>query len=351
MTPKNFARNNASSLRIQGELYGSSGSRTNFALDSAYVHLTSGDGFGIRIDAPEASALNEVLIFLDLVTGTPASTTMRARVYTGSTIAAQPGSTLQATATTITYPTVSDRWMRIQFGTPYTPAKGETIWVIIDNNSASPTVNFPNVLTATNTAVSQNQSYIAYTSTAGFSAAGIQVAESILMFQMGSTWYGNPITATASSFTSNQLKRGIVVEPQTNVLINAIQYPASTAINNLEIFESTQLPNATPIHTLTPSALQELQGVYTPTTDIVLYRGKKYYVVLDYATNQTAPSGGDIEDYATYSTVFDSIVNNYGYCAGVQEQAGNTWTEFNDIIPAITIHIKELQVPTVTSAG
>jgi len=349
--PNNYSRNSGATLRFQREGWSSSGARTATPLNSVYVHRTSGAGIAIRLTCQEASPINEALVFVDVITGAAASVTMRARLYNPHTTNTQPGTTLLATATTITFPTVADRWMRIQFGTPYTPARGEVVWLVIDNNSAAPATNFPSLMTATSTISSSDTALLAYSSTNGFSTAGTLQSEMPALIQLGSNWYGNPVTQTASSFANNQLKRGLVVIPPINCTISSIQYAGTSAINNLQIYESTQLPSATALHTLTPSALEELTGTYMPTTDITLYRGKKYYVVLDFATNNATPGGADIEDYATVASVFNQMVDGFSVCCGVQEQAGNTWTEFPDIYPTMFVNVKEIQLPTVTFSG
>ena len=335
-------QNSPSALKIQANTFSSSGARTGTALSAAYVHLTSGPAVAIRYVALSATPINECLVFTDLTTGTRANINMRCRIYNEGATATVPGSTLRATATTVTYPAADDQWVRAVFGTPYTPAVGEIVWIIWDNNAASPAVDFPSIMTSNTTLInSLNSNRMVGSLTANGYVAGSNQLKMPFMVLEGSTWYGQPVTQFINSaFTSNQLKRGIVVTPTTNLLVSHVETGGTSAtLATVEVFESTQLPNATPIYSANFSTIGRLIGVATFTTPVNLFKGKTYYVVVDYTSNNAVPGAGQIEDYTSFTSAFNQMIDGMGLCQGVQEIAGPAWTVTNSIFPYILLNL------------
>lgn len=332
-------QNSAGVIRLQATAFTSNGARTGFSLNSAYVHLTSGAGIGVRFVALEATPINEVLIFTDLTTGTRANINMRCRIYAAGTTAGTPAATLLATASTVTYPAADDQWIRAVFATPYTPAIGELVWIVWDNNAVAPATDFPNILTVTNTVTIGSNRQTCNTTANGF-VASAAVTEMPFMVLQGTTWYGQPITQQTTVFTSNQLKRGMVITPTTNLPVTHIENTVSSAsMTTVEIFESTQLPNATPIYTYNFTALERLIGLKTLPTPVTLFKGKTYYIVFDFSGNAATPLGGQIEDYTSFPAAFDQMKDGMGLCAGVQEIAGPAWSVFNNFFPQSFVYI------------
>lgn len=344
-----FYQNNSSDSRL-GTSFLSSGTRAAISLNSAYVHRTSGAGIAVRIESPISGPLNEVLLFLDAVGGTLGSITMRCRIYNESAAAAQPGTTLLATASTVTMPGAVDQWIRAQFATPYNVTAGEVLWIVWDNTAAAPATNFPQILTSTNTVQLGGGRFQPYSSTNGFSTAGTLQSEMPNMFQIGSTWYGNPITQGAVNlFTSNTLKRGIVITPRVNVVVKGFDGVSGANLTQFDVYESTQLPNDTPIHTFSLSALERLLNTYTLSSPITLFRGRTYYIVADFSSNTNSPGGGQVENYSAFPAAFDQMIDGMYYVAGVQEVAGNAWSLFNNFVPNLRVVINDFELPTITS--
>ena len=131
-----------------GNIYVLSGSRTATSLNSAYVNNTSGAGVAVRYMASTADSIDEFYIMLDAITGTRANITMTC-IINNESGASRAGSTTRATSTATTMPSADDKWIKFTFGTPYTPVVGEVLWFIAYNASASPTVDYPQILTGT----------------------------------------------------------------------------------------------------------------------------------------------------------------------------------------------------------
>lgn len=343
--------NNAVDNRL-GSSFASSGARAAISLNSAYTHLTSGAGIAVRIEAPETGNINEAFVFLDAFTGTLGNITMRCRIYNESTTATQPGSTLRATASTVTMPGAADQWIRAQFSTPYSATRGEILWFVWDNTAGAPATDFPQILSSTNTSQQGGARFIGYSTTNGFSTAGTAQTEIGHMFQIGSNWFGNPITASTTLFTNNTLKRGIIVTPTVDIDVRSFDaLTSASTLTTIDVYESTQLPNDTPIHSYSLSSVERLLTSHVLATPITLYKGKTYYIVADYSANSTQPGGGQIEDYSSFSSNFDALFDGMYFVQGLQEQAGNTWSIIGGFVPNLRIGLDATPAKTVTFAA
>jgi hypothetical protein len=312
---------------------GTSGSRTPLALDSAYVHLTSGDAIAARYRAPVAGdPINEFYAFVDLTTGTRASISLRCRIYGVDGTGARPDSTLLATASSFTYPAADDRWCRFVFDTPYTPAAGEWVMIVVDNNSASPTVNFPSFLnqTAADSVVDGSAvlRILGYETTAGFSANGTARLEAchVLVTANGNKVYGNPF-CSHTALTAFTGRRGILVDDKCRGLYlgDLRVVSGSTGYQSVQIFEFSKPPTSSPFFSRDISgSLDKIAGYASLNLETDTFPGSGPWVI---CINSTSSVGGNgymlIEDYSSYSSVFDKFYDNFKYCPTVTESAGN----------------------------
>lgn len=337
---------------------GTGGARSNLALDSAYVHKTSGDVVAIRYEAPTTDTIDALYVFMDAHGGTIGNITMEAAIYNESA-AAVPGTTQRDVSTATVIPNADDKWIKFTFGTPYTPTKGEILWFVVYNTSASPTVDFPNVMITTSASpyIAPNQ-MVGYSSTAGLSTAGTQRVTLPFVVTQGSNHFGQPFTQiNVAYYTSNQLKRGFAFTMPATALFYGVAFQASsTTLSGVQIFTSAQNPNDSPAHGYSTGAdanetTDELVGAKLFDTSITLTAGASYKCVLTFASNSQSPAVLQIEDYASYSAVFDAMYDQSSYCWGVIDNGANGWTTDKSISPCIQLLMESIPWPTLPIAA
>jgi len=337
---------------IGGTAEPSNGSRTAFNVDVAYVHNTSGDAVAIRYMAQTADPIDALWIFMDTSGGTIGNITMQCDIYNEST-SSRPGTTLRDSSTAATIPASNDKWIKFDFGTPYTPAVGEILWLVCYNTSASPTVDYPGILTAT-TILSRNSGgfghIIGHTTTAGFSASGTAVNEMPCLIKHGSNYFGQPFTQQNTSyFASNQLRRGIVItDLPVAVNIAGVIFDATSTVDKLQLYNSTEAPGGTVIEAWdldsdANETTNETCGAKLFDTARTLNASTDYKAVFTYAANSVTPTVLQIEDHATYATEFNALLdgNRNQYPYSVIDDGAGGWTTDKAVCPNFGLMIQE----------
>lgn len=339
-------RIHCSLLQYPTAVFGASGSRTNIALNAAYSHGVSGTAIAVRFLARSTDPINELYIFLDATTGTRANVLLACDIYNEhATSATQPGSTLRDSATAVAYPASDDQWIKFTFGSPYSPAAiGETIWFVVYNTAGAPATDFAGIVNANNTSSVSINLGVGYSTTNGFSTAGTGQAEMPFVVVQGTESYGNPLLNTSTFFASNTRKRGMVFQPPVNVNLLSVEFSGSTALTGIQIFDNSQAPGDTPLfsYALGTDAGQsrdEIIGHKMLANTPLLEAGTTYYIVTTFATNTSSPTGGRIEDYSTYSAIFDDMIDNAGLCASVIDNGAGGWTVDNSFFPNLRIYV------------
>jgi hypothetical protein len=343
---------NASNYLNIGTNYSTSGARTTLPLNAAYVNGTSGVGMAIRYQPRTSAAINEAYFFMNSMSGTLANLSVQAIIYNErSALAAQPGTTVRATSTAFTAPVPGTGvgWLKVTFGTPYTPAIGESLWIILTNTATAPTVDYPNILTGPNTVTGRSNNLVGYSTLNGFSTAGTSQTKMPCIITIGSGYAGSPITQfTATFYTSNTLKRGIVVTPISNMTFDIWQTSgASTVLTGIQVFLAPAGPGTTPLYsytlgTDTNATTDRVFGSKILNPALQLLAGNTYYVVNTFSAVTTTPSGGQIEDYASYSSIFDYLTDGISNCGSVIDNGSGGWTVSNSYIPGITLTPSDL---------
>jgi hypothetical protein len=333
-----------------GRVQLTSGSRTATSLNAAFVNGTSGPAVSIRWMAQTTDPIDELYVFLDSNGGTLGSITMQALVLNENT-QTRAGTTVRATSTATVMPAAVDRWIKFTFGTPYTPAIGEILWLTVHNTSASPATDFPGIMTAT-TATSIMPASIGYalgfTTTTGFTTNATAAQKCPFVLKCGSNYFGNPFTQFASYYASNTLQRGIVVTPTEDVVVMGVSYNTVSAnINELKIYDNSTAPGGTALATydLDSNANATTGDVCGGTTfaNFTLTGGTTYKVVLTFGTAATNPSVVQIEDYSSYSSVFDALRDNdtIGNPWSCIDDGAGGWTIDKAICPALALYIDD----------
>jgi hypothetical protein len=308
---------------------GTSGSRASFALDSAYTPGVSGDALGIRWRGTN-EPIDAIYLFADATTGNRANINLRGRIYDIAATYEQPGTTLRATASTVTYPESDDNWIKFEFASPYTPAWNELIFFVVDNNSASPEVDFPSILTSTTGDTSATGTYATqwygYESTVGFSTNGLGKGELACLIECGSKAYGNPWTVS-TSISSITGRRGILVGDKCRgLLLGMLSINANSTATAFEIFELSVPPTGVPFYSQAPidayhraRGHHDLEGLNTNT----LPGTGPWVFCLNLTGSLSFTTIVRIEGYSLYSSAFDKYYDYFNICPVVRDIAGS----------------------------
>jgi hypothetical protein len=338
-----------------GNINVDSGSRTNFSIDSAYSHGVSGDAIAIRWMATTADPIDELYVFLDANGGTLGSITLACDVYNEGSTAARPGSTLRDSSTATTMPGAVDKWIKFTFGTPYTPAVGEILWLVIYNTSASPTIDYPQIMlnpTWGGTAQYIARASYAYTTTAGFSADGTVSAKVPFVLVHGANVSGQPWTREGvGQYANNTRERGFVCTPTSDIEVYGAEFGTNTGaanVNELKIYDNSTAPGGTPLHTFDfDSDANETTGDLCQSkvfdAPITLSGGVTYKVALSFGSSTQGPYRAEIEDYASYSSVFDALraFNTLTAPWGCLDDGAGGWTIDKAVCPSLALYIDD----------
>jgi hypothetical protein len=344
--------NNVLSTFSIGQGSFSSGSRANFPLNAAYVHLTSGAALALRFRAPVTQPLQEFYAFLDSTTGTRANISLRCRLYQDNNAANElrPSSTLIATATDALLPASDDRWIRWEFPTPPTVTANENYWLIIDNLAVAPATDFPSILTGQNFRTinrANNNEYLfgGFSTTTGYSGNGSS-AGGFFVCVLNGVPYGNPFTLSVSPYTSNTLRHGALFSKA----LEAFRYSspqadgvASTA-NLFEIHDASLAVGSGILYSsAVPTGNVDRTGggvLLSPPAEV---SGANEYVVSFRSTSvTTSPSGISIEGYSDYPAMFDQFFDGVITCKAIQEVAG-AWQVIPGVMSRIQMMIESIK--------
>lgn len=347
VTP-NLSAFTGNGIRI-GNFVASGGSRTPTTLSVAYVHTVTGTAVGWRFQARTAEPINELYVFMDTVVGDIGLITMEAQIYNEGATATQPGSTLRDTSTATAMPDAGDKWIKFTFGTPYTPAVGEVIWLVIYNTATIPLTNHPGIMTSTNSYIGGSVSVsgvgaaTAYTTTTGFSTAGTAAIEAPFVLKVGDTYIGQPFTQQNVFFASNTLERGIKFTVPVSTVVSGIEFLVNAAYTTIRILEDSTPPAGAALVSVTTTGINELIGSVT-FAPVTLVAGRSYKCTILYSGAATAPNGMIIEDYTSYSAVFDAIRDQdlFSNAIGVIDNGAGGWTTKKDVSPGISLIVNRL---------
>lgn len=332
----NLANNPYTGLRFPSGNYITSGGRTNVSINSAFVYNVSGAALAVRYQARAIDPITDLYILVDTATGTFNNIVLGCEIRNETAASAtQPGTTIRATATNANYGIAAPpKWIRLTFPTPYTPAIGETIWFVVKNMSAAPTVDFFNILGAFNAGpgyISLQGNQTSYSSaTSGFNSAGTAQSRCPFVVVQGGKSFGFAASIlNGSVFATGTSLRGFQITPPVDIEVCGWQ----TAIPNglmtgIRIYDNTTPPAGTTYYSylLGSQANQsrdEIIGAkYFP--PIVLNGGVTYNVVTSWSSAASI-GGASVEDYASYPAVFDDLVDGFTNCHPVAD-VGGVWT-------------------------
>jgi hypothetical protein len=330
-----------------GRSNAASGSRTATSLNAAYVHGTSGPAVAVRYFCPTADPISELYVFLDAAGGTLGNVTMEAAIYNENT-ALRAGTTQRDVSTATAMPAAQDMWVRFTFGTPYTPTVGEILWLVAYNTSAAPTVDFPQILTGT-THDMGDALFTPFTTTNGFSGNGGAASEMPFVVKQGSAYFGQPFTQRHATFyANNTLERGIQITPTEDVTVCAAVFPLSNTLSDLRILADATAPGGAALNTFdldsdANETTADVTGSKWFDSPVTLTGGTTYKATLTFGSATQNPAVLHIEDYASYSAVFDALRANDKLAVpwGVVDDGAGGWTIQKDVCPDLSLIVSD----------
>lgn len=336
-------------LALLGFPGSASGSNTSTTLTNAFVNGTSGDAIGVRFMARTTDTIDAIWVYVTAVTGSP--------VLAGTVLAENTGGfpTRAGTAAALDTSTAADTpaantWCKITFGSPYTPAVGEILWVVVHKTSGTTcdirTANagiFPIGLT-------HQVHDTVYTTTGGYSANGTLATETPHIIKQGSNYFGNPFTQRSTTFyTSNTLERGIKFTAPFSCSVCGVVFDGSSAnYANVNLYGSGGTPGGTALATWDlDSDAGETSGdlsqgkIFDSTVPITA--GLTYFLTLTYSGNTQNPPGMEIENYASYTTEFDAIRDVHTGMAPVSvvDNGAGGWTVAKNFMPHFALLVSD----------
>ena len=81
----------------------------------------------------------------------------------------------------------------------------------------------------------------------------------------------------------------------------------------------------------------------------MLEAGNSYIVALNYGSNNSAPGGGFIEDYASYPTLFDALVDFFTVCPCVIDNGAGGWTVRMETCCNMQLLVSDFPAPAAAS--
>ena len=344
-----------------GHITGSVGSRTNILLNAAFVNATSGAAVAIRYMAMTADPIDELYIFMDAFAGTLGNITMAAEIFNERAAQpSRPGATSRDTSTATTMPAGADQWIKFAFGTPYTPAVGEILWLVASNTAAAPATDYPQIMSLTTGLIGDPSGIgpmMGYSTADGFATNGTGAAEMPFVVKQGSNYFSQPFTQRNNApYTSNTLERGMQITLDEDVVIVGAIFDSAVAFASLRILADATAPGGTALNSYDLSGVanqttQDYCGGLIFPTPVTLSGGTTYKVTFTFSAVGTAPAAFQIEDYASYSTMFDTL---RGYDTmilpwSVLDDGAGGWTTNKSLAPMIKLIVGSF--PAIVGGG
>ena len=355
-----WSQNAQTAFTIPSQSYAPSGTRANVSLNTAYTHLTSGTASAIRFVASVSGNLTDCYMFNDLTTGTRANVTLRGRLYDaiGAGSNSRPGTGLLGTATNATLPASDDQWVSWNFSSPVAVTAGTTYWFVVDNIAGAPATDFCGLMSAANMICNgsiNNPNSIGYvSSTTGFTTNGTVNSRGPVIVVISGQAFGSLFTIQSNGiFANNTRRRGLRFHNDLKyfrIVGVALTVGTITTPTTIEFCDASAAPGSSILESraLNPTLISNVQTHYFD-TPVTLTGSTDFHVVLSgLTTNSVAPGGPLIEDYASISSVVDSMFDGMSFCYGVQDDGVGGWTLFRNIAVGMSLIIEGLNIPSAS---
>jgi hypothetical protein len=333
--------------------WGAAGSRTAFALDTAFTLGSAGKCAGLRFVAPATTTITDVLFF---VSAAPASGRNISVNVCSQTSTTQPGAAVTNGTVSVSGGTTANKWIKATYGTPPSVTVGTGYWIVIGDPAGAASgysVLVQGVFSGPIASLDGSSVvplWRQFTSTDGFAtvgSAGNTPATFVIVFGDG-TYLGVPYTLTTANDSSAAVERGWLITPDEDVTISYItgRFPAGS----MKVYESGQNPGGTVFAGFNggaalsiPSSAQAIGCFRFP--PCTLAGGATYRVVVDPSAATQSPGYTQIEDNTTHSAILEAC----GFPGiGMQhtEESGGTWVNSTSKLPRLFIGFDQLPAQT-----
>lgn len=332
--------------------YGSTGTRTAYALDTAFTLASAGKSLGVRFIAPTTTTITDVLF---LVTAAPAGAHNLSVNACDSTSATQAGAALTNGTVAVSGGTSTNVWIKATFSTPPSVTEGTCYWIVIgDPSGAASNYSILSVTAMTGliNIAGQAASPIsrAYTSSDGFATAGTGVtapAPICIVFGDGK-YLGNPYTLAGTADSSAAVERGWLITTEEDVNLSYIV--GLTPAGSVKVYPAASAPGGTIFSGFNggaafaiPASSQACGCVRFPPCTLV--GGAQYRVVIDPSASTTNPGYHSIEDDTTHSAILEAC-GFPGVSMMHTEESGGAWVDSPSKMPRLFLGFSRL--PSVT---
>lgn len=320
------------------------GSRTAYALDSAFTLGSAGKCMGVRFVAPATTTISYAMFF---VTAAPASAHNLSVVACAYGVnGTRAGSALTNGTVSVSGGTTAGVWLKATFSTPPNITEGEVYWIVIGDPSGAAS-NYSVVSRASGSAITKQ---ISFTSSDGFATNGTSVStpfSGVVAFGDGS-FLGNSVSASAVNHTNNTLERGIKVLFDVDTYVYGVTNSAvilPPATGSIKIYVDGEAPGGTIYSGFNAGVALPINDNASGISDILfspclLQGGVAYRVVYAYAANSTFPGYYAIEDY-THDQAALVACSLPGITHTIDDGAGG-WTDDPSLIPRMSLMIASL---------
>ena len=169
--------------------------------------------------------------------------------------------------------------------------------------------------------------------------------------KIGSEYFGQPFTQTiaASLPASSSNPRGILVDDSAKYFpINGFLTLEGNA-SAWDVFGNNDPPSATPIFQQAGITGYATRNIWLTTPAVQLTGNGPFRVVYTPTVSTAGLRTGEIEDYASYSSVFDYFFDGWNLCC-LTYSDGTNWVDDRSKCPVIAVPIDKPVIPTAGGA-
>lgn len=327
------------------------GSRAELALDSKYVHATSGDALGFRFLSPVTGELSKVYLFQYTAQTGASRRNLLVNTCAAST-ATQPGAVVADGATTVQWPDGAKKWMCATYSPGTRPAvtAGVVYWICVGNSNAEndEATNYPTVQRQASIPPIDTQYNLlqAYYSTDGFATAGTAQTAGpaliVLVFSDG-TVIGCPYDDSATA-TTNALEKGLLLSSGVTeqLKIRDVRCGLLTGVSNhanIVIYSGSGATDRTVAQTTALDATAKTIG-FGGMPEFTMLKGQAYRIVF------TNSGGADtftlkllkIDDRASFTADLDAA-RLFGGGGQYTYWDGAAWVDDPASLPLMTLYV------------
>jgi len=322
--------------------YGLAGTRTAYALDSAFV-LDGGTGstgtgkcVGIRFCAQTTGTIDDILFLVEAAPAGAHDLSVNVCAQTGIT---RPGAAVANGTVTISGGTTATKWIKATFSSKPTVTAGTFYWIVIGDPEGAAS-NY-SVLSRGSAPMSLNYPpsgavilpLYPYTSSDGFRTNGSSAGQGAILcihFTDG-TYMGQPYSLAAAD-SSAAVERGWKITPTEDMVISGVAFNGLPTSGTLKIYANGNNPGGTTLYSvaLNASVIANYLINFPPYT---LIGGSAYRVVIDPGSATSNPGTLAIEDDTTHTAILEACGFPGSAAMCFTYESAGAWADDNSKMP------------------